>query len=53
MFDIINNKRNSIDVDKWDYIRRDTQMMGLSLGQFDYSILLNDARVIDDEIVYP
>jgi HD superfamily phosphohydrolase len=53
MFDIINNKRNSIDVDKWDYIKRDTQMMNLSLGQYDFSILLNDARVIDDEIVYP
>ena len=32
MFDIINNKRNSIDVDKFDYIQRDTKMMGLSLG---------------------
>lgn len=53
MFDIINNKRNSIDVDKWDYIKRDTQMMNLSLGQYDFSILLNDARVIGDEIVYP
>lgn len=28
-------------------------MMGVTLGQYDYSILLNDARVIDDEIVYP
>ena len=53
MFDIVNNKRNSVDVDKFDYITRDTQMMGLSLGQYDYSILLNDARVIGDEIVYP
>ena len=28
-------------------------MMGLSLGQYDYKILLNDGRVIGDEIVYP
>lgn len=53
MFDIINNKRNSIDVDKWDYIKRDTQMMNLSYGSFDHSILLKDARVINEEIVYP
>jgi HD superfamily phosphohydrolase len=53
MFDIINNKRNSIDVDKWDYIKRDTQMMNLSIGSFDYSILLKDAMVIDDQVVYP
>jgi deoxynucleoside triphosphate triphosphohydrolase SAMHD1 len=48
MFEIINNKRNSIDVDKFDYILRDTRMMSLSLGEYDYKILLKDARVIDD-----
>lgn len=36
MFDIINNKRNSIDVDKFDYIMRDTYMMNLSTGSFDH-----------------
>lgn len=53
MFDIINNKRNSIDVDKFDYIKRDTQMMNLSYGSYDYSVLLGDARVIDQMICYP
>lgn len=53
MFDIINNKRNSIDVDKFDYITRDTYMMNLSYGSFDHQILLKDARVIEDQIVYP
>lgn len=48
MFDIINNKRNSIDVDKFDYITRDTYMMNLSYGSFDHQILLKDARVIDN-----
>lgn len=53
MFDIINNKTNSIDVDKFDYISRDTRMMALSLGEYDYKILMKDARVINDELVYP
>ena len=48
IFDIINNKRNSIDVDKFDYIMRDTKMMDLSYGVFDHSILLKNARVVDD-----
>jgi len=48
MFDIINNKRNSIDVDKFDYITRDTYMMNLSYGSFDHQILLKDARVIEN-----
>ena len=53
IFDIINNKRNSIDVDKFDYIMRDTKMMDLSYGVFDHSILLKNARVVDDQICYP
>lgn len=53
MFDIINNKRNSIDVDKFDYIMRDTYMMNLSTGSFDHQILLKDARVINNQICYP
>jgi hypothetical protein len=40
-------------VDKFDYILRDTRMMALSLGEYDYKILLKDARVINDQIVYP
>lgn len=53
MFDIINNKRNSIDVDKFDYIKRDTQTMNLSFGSFDSQILLKTAMVIDQQICYP
>jgi HD superfamily phosphohydrolase len=48
IFDLINNKRNSIDVDKFDYIMRDTHMMDLPYGVFDYQILLKNGRVIDD-----
>jgi HD superfamily phosphohydrolase len=48
LFDIVNNKRNSIDVDKFDYIKRDTKMMDLAFGVFDSEILLKGARVIDE-----
>jgi hypothetical protein len=27
--------------------------MGLALGEYDFNILLNDARVINDEMVLP
>jgi len=53
IFDVINNKRNSIDVDKFDYIMRDTKMMDLSYGSFDPGILLKNARVIEDQLCYP
>jgi HD superfamily phosphohydrolase len=29
IFDIVANKRNSVDVDKFDYISRDTYMLGV------------------------
>jgi HD superfamily phosphohydrolase len=51
IFQIISNPINSIDVDKFDYILRDTQAVGLKFG-FDYSRLLCDARVIDNKICY-
>ena len=46
IFQIISNPLNSIDVDKFDYLTRDTKAVGLKIG-FDYSRIINDARVIN------
>jgi HD superfamily phosphohydrolase len=51
LFQIISNPLNSIDVDKFDYLTRDTKAVGLKFG-FDYSRLIFDARVIDNKICY-
>jgi HD superfamily phosphohydrolase len=51
IFQIVANPVNSIDVDKFDYLTRDTRATGLKLG-FDYTRMIMDARVIDDEICY-
>ncbi len=51
IFQIISNPVNSIDVDKFDYLTRDTQAVGLKFG-FDYSRLILDAKVIDNKICY-
>ena len=51
IFQIISNPINSIDVDKFDYIVRDTNAVGLKFS-FDYSRIINDARVIDGKICY-
>jgi HD superfamily phosphohydrolase len=52
IFEIISNPVNNIDVDKFDYIHRDNNAIGLKLN-FDYSRLIKQARVINDNICYP
>ncbi|KAI0062281.1 HD-domain/PDEase-like protein [Artomyces pyxidatus] len=51
LFEIVANKCNGIDVDKFDYIVRDGRAIGdnqnLSLNR-----LINSARVIEDQICY-
>lgn len=52
LYNIVSNIDNGIDVDKFDYIKRDSYNIGLSFN-FDYDRILKQAKVIDDEIVYP
>ncbi|CAG8433581.1 10901_t:CDS:10 [Diversispora eburnea] len=51
LFDIVANKRNSVDVDKFDYIERDCYHLGMK-SKFEFSRLMQFSRIIDDEIVY-
>ncbi|KAI7899073.1 uncharacterized protein BX663DRAFT_489428 [Cokeromyces recurvatus] len=51
LFDIVANKKNSVDVDKFDYIERDAYNMGLR-SSYDAKRLLVYSRVIHDEICY-
>ncbi len=51
IFQIISNPLNSIDVDKFDYLVRDTQAVGLKFG-FNYSRIIEDAKVIENKICY-
>lgn len=51
MYDIVANKRNSIDVDKWDYLARDCYGLGVK-SSYDHSRLMSYSRVINGEICY-
>lgn len=51
IFQIISNPLNSVDVDKFDYLTRDTMAVGLKMG-FDYSRIIADAKVINNIICY-
>lgn len=52
LFQILRNKTNGVDVDKFDFIRRDTYQYGIHNQSFEFKVLLNSARVIEDEICY-
>ncbi len=48
MYEIVNNERNKIDVDKFDYIRRDPLMAGFKCAGYESAILLQEARVLEN-----
>ena len=51
IFQIISNPINSIDVDKFDYLVRDTNSVGLKFS-FNSTRIINDVKIINDNICY-
>ncbi|KAK7407259.1 hypothetical protein VNO78_09012 [Psophocarpus tetragonolobus] len=51
LYDIVANGRNGIDVDKFDYIVRDSRACGLGCN-FEPQRLMETMQVVDDEICY-
>jgi HD superfamily phosphohydrolase len=51
LFDIVANKRNSVDVDKFDYLARDAYNCGMTTS-FNSSRVLIFSRVIDNQVCY-
>ncbi|CAG8607728.1 8485_t:CDS:10 [Paraglomus brasilianum] len=52
LFDIVANQRNSVDVDKFDYLQRDSYYTGLKQVH-DIDRLMLFSKVVDDQIAYP
>ena len=52
LYNIVSNIDNGIDVDKFDYIKRDTYNIGLNYT-FDYDRIFKQIMVIDGRIAYP
>jgi len=45
LYEIVSNKTNGVDVDKWDYFARDTHHLGLN-NSFDYNRVMINMKVI-------
>ena len=52
IYQIVSNNLNNMDVDKYDYLERDTKNLSLNFG-FDSSRLINNVNVIDNIICLP
>jgi HD superfamily phosphohydrolase len=52
VYQIVSNSFNSIDIDKFDYMARDTHMLGLKFG-FDYGRLVDEVKVLDNKLCFP
>lgn len=46
LYEIVANKRNGIDVDKWDYFARDCQMLGIQ-SSFQYRRCMESVKVLN------
>lgn len=53
LFDIVSNERNSIDVDKIDYIQRDCRNNNIPYVLCNVKLLLKHVLVCNNEICYP
>lgn len=52
IYQIVANKKNSIDVDKFDYICRDSYHLGIKSASVDYDTIFRTSLVINDELCF-
>ena len=52
IYQIVANKENSIDVDKFDYIQRDIYHSGVKTLSVDYQRIFGDINIIDNNICF-
>ena len=52
IYQIVANKKNSIDVDKFDYICRDSYHVGIKSGSVDYNRIFNNSMLINGNLCF-
>lgn len=52
LFDIVSNSRSGVDVDKFDYLSRDSKKMNVNHCTFSRDRVMRGARVVSDQVCY-
>jgi len=52
IYQIVSNSLNSIDVDKFDYLTRDSKILNINIS-FNFNRLIENAMIINNIICYP
>lgn len=52
MYDIVSNKKNGLDVDRFDYLHWDALYLNIKQDAFNCQKLIDNSRVIDNQICY-
>ena len=52
IYQIVSNKKNSIDVDKFDYINRDAYHIGYQSSSVDYERIFNTSKIINNNLCF-
>ena len=53
MYQIVANKESGLDVDKMDYLLRDSNVVGIDINKEDIYRLIDSAKVVDNVIMFP
>ena len=52
VYQIVSNNLNGLDVDKYDYLKRDSVVINIPVS-FDFSRLIQGVKIVDNIICYP
>jgi HD superfamily phosphohydrolase len=52
IYQIVANKKNSIDVDKFDYLCRDAYHIGLQSSQVDYERIFSSVKITENNLCF-
>jgi HD superfamily phosphohydrolase len=52
LFDIVNNQKCGLDLDRLDYVNRDLLHTKINLSSINYKRILTNARIVENQLAF-